>query len=367
MVCSPLRRGAMWMLSAAAVVTLIGCEKPVVGQAGAGVISGGVEFKINDYDVRTLELTADGEPLTYPTPVLVIPVTITNKGQDDFTYLPTHASPQMSEASTPLLYKDPGAEAALPPATKATVPSVSLAKGVLDGQQTLAKVLKPGETLEDLLLFQVPPAELGGKLILSLPPSWSRAKVPALIRMDYTPKEASGPRAAKPGEAIAFDKVTFTVNSAQNVYVKVKDSAVGEGYSKEPLLRIDYTINNGGDAGISYEPNHRTQGAAGARLSSDEGSHDRVQFGPTADAIGQVQGRQAIAAGAEIKDFVLFELPGDEVKAVVLEVPASLFGGAGVARVRLPYDATKPAMPAEMNKTAAPTPTPEAPKPDAPK
>jgi hypothetical protein len=354
MVCSPLRRRAMWMLGVAAVVTLVGCEKPVIGQAGASVEAGGVAFTVNAYDVRMLELTADGETFAYPTPVLVIPVTITNKGQDDLNYSPTHTSPQMSETATPLLYKDPGAEAKLPPESKATVQSVILSKGALAGQQVLAKVLKPGESVEDLLLFQVPPAELGGKLILSLPPTWHRGKVPVLVRMDYAPREATGPRAAKPGEAVAFGKVTFTVNSAQVAYIKLKDSAQGDGYSKEPLLRIDYTVSNGSEEGLSYEPNHRTQGAAGARLSSDEGSYSRVQFGASAEAVGQVNGKQALAAGGSVKDFVLFELPGDEVKSVVLEVPASLFGAAGIARVKLPYDATKPALPEEMKKPDAP-------------
>jgi hypothetical protein len=344
----------MWMLSAAAVVTLAACDKPVVGQAGAGVVAGGVEFVVKPYEVRMLELTVDGQTLSYPTPVLVIPISITNKGQDDFIYTPTHAAPQTSESATPLLYKDPGADQPLPPPTKVPVPGVLLAKGSLEGQQTLPKVLKPGESVEDLLLFQVPPAEVGGKLILSLPPAWSRAKVPALVRMDYTPKEPIGLKAAKVGEPVAFGKVTFTVDGASNVYVKIKDAAAGEGLSKEPMLRIDYTIVNGSDAAISYEPNHRTTGAFGARLSSSAGAYNRVQFGPTAEVTGQVQKRSPVAAGASIKDFALFEMPADDVKDLVFEMPAEQFGAQGVARVKIAYDATKPPEPAEMKKPDAP-------------
>lgn len=350
-----MKRTSARALSCAVALTLAalstGCEKPVVAEAGAPAVAGGLQFEVGSYDVRYLELTEGDETFEYPQPVLIIPLTITNQGEDAFNYNPSHNAPQMNEASTPLLYPDPGPEATLPPESKTPINGVLLSRGQLSGQITQAKSLAKGDSVKDLYLFE-PPPEGTSDLILSIPPAWHRGKTPVLFRLKYTPKQPKGPKVYGEGEGIAFDGVTFTVTGTETAYIKTTDTAQGEGFSTKPLFKISFSIENGRDDAITYDPNHRAvAGAPGARLfSAAEGAHKRVQFGPTTTPEGQLTDKREVAAGKTIKDYVLFEQPGEDVESLMLEYPASLFDGKGVARVNLDYTFKKPKLPEELAK-----------------
>ena len=342
-----------WALGASSVVLLgaLGCEKPVVASAGEAAVAGGVEFTVGQVELRYLELTEGEEVFEYPSPVLLVPVTMTNQGEKELSYSPAHAATQMNEGSTPLLYRAPGPEAALPPEQKATVNGVIISRGKVPGQLSSPKTLAKGESLTDVYLFEKPPADWS-ELILSLPPTWHRGKTPTLLKIAYQAATPKGPKVYEVNQAIEFDGVSFSVTGAQSLYVKTKDTAQGEGFSKNPLYKISFTIENKRDEEITYEPNHRAvAGAPGARLfSSAEGAHKRVQFGPTTSAEGQQEGRQKVAAGKKVEDYVLFELPGEEVSSLTFEMPASLFEGRGIARVLLNYEHNKPALPKELEE-----------------
>ena len=76
-----------------ASVALIGCgEQPEIANAGEAVAVGGMTFALGDHTARFLELVEGSQTYEYPRPVLVIPVTITNSGEGDFAYHPTHSS-----------------------------------------------------------------------------------------------------------------------------------------------------------------------------------------------------------------------------------------------------------------------------------
>lgn len=338
-------------------LALAGCEKPPVGQAGQPVAAGGMEFSVGEYDVRYLQLSEGGETFEYPRPVLIIPVTITNKGQDARPYSPTHEAAQMTEASTPLLYADPGPEAKLPPESKTPIAGAIIKKGQLAGQITEPTSIAAGASVTDLLLFQVPPKELTG-LVLSLPPTLHRGKMPVLVRIPYAPKAPAGPKVYAQGEPVKFKSASLTVSGSDVSYVEIDDTAQGKGFSTEPLLKVTYVVKNEGQEPLTYEPNHKVvSGALGAKLySSEEGAYNRVTFAATTNAVGQKTGKNSVKPGASVEDFVLFERPGEDVKELTFELPASLFNQEGIARVTLPYTYKNPELPAELKKKEAPKP-----------
>ena len=343
------RLGASLVLVALAALSLAAsCEEATVVPLGETATVGGMTFRVPDYDVRFIELNVDGKHYEYPRPVLTVPLTIKNVGQQPFVYNPTHQAPQMNEAVTPLLYSDPGPQAPLPPASKSPINGVFLQKGQLAGQILENRTLKPGEELRDIFLFEVPDAE-AGNLIFSVPPSMHRGEMPALIRIPYTPREPKGPRIYKSGEAVDFDGVTLTITGANVVYVKTQDTAQGEGYSSNPLLKISYTITNKAERPVEYEPGHRAVGDdPGAALFSKDDTFKRVQFIPTTTAVGQVNEEKILKSGESVQDFVLFEAP--DVGQLTLEYPAALFEREGKARIALEIDTKEPPLPQELQK-----------------
>lgn len=342
-------------LACASILALSGCgEKPVVSTAGQTATAGGVEFQVGTYDIKYVQLNEGAKTFEYPKAVMIVPITITNKGKQALPYAPSHKATNANEASTPLLYADPGPEQTLPPASKTPIPGIVFKKGTLAGQQTESATIAAGESLKDLLVFEVPPKGLSS-LVLSLPPTYHRGKVPVLFRVPYTAKTPKGPAVNKPGEAITLSGVDLTVNGNEIAYIETSDTADGKGYSAEPLLKISYTIKNGTDKDIIYTPNHKVTGAVGIKLSSaDEGSYKRVMFGATTSAVGQKLGKTSIKAGASIKDYVLFERPGKDVDKLLMEFPGSLFKAKGIARIELPYTYAEPKPPTAKKKAPKP-------------
>lgn len=331
-----------------ALVASAGCKAPVVAKATEPAVAGGIEFSLGEYEVRFLELTDGDKTVEYPRPVVVMPVTMKNVGSDNFIYNPTHSAQQMTEANTPLLYVDPGADAELPPSSKTPVPGVFLEKGELEGQITQATTIPAGESVTDLLLFEVPAKDVGN-LVLSVPPSMHRGDVPVLFRLAYTPKEPKGPTVYDVGQPIAFDSAKFKVTRRSVEYVKTDDAAQGEGYSSDPLLKIAYEITNTGQEPLTYEPGHRNVGGRGASLYGKADTFKRVRFPGTTSVEGQQRKESKIAPGESVKDFVLFEKPNED-QTVVLEFPASSFEQSGLARVSFEVSAEAPEMPEALTK-----------------
>ena len=351
-------------LFCAALACSAGCEEPVVAPPGGAAEIGGARIELGAYDVRYLELFDGAETVEYKRAVLALPITIKNIGEGALPYSPTHDARQGSELTAPLLYLAPDApEGAPPPASKgALIKGVYVSRGVVPGQINEARSIAPGESLTDLYLFELPP-EGAGELILSAPPTWHRAKVPALLRIDYAPKEASGPRVYAIAEGAAFDGALFQVDSVETAYIKTEDKTIGDGFSSEPLLRVRYTIKNESDAPLTYEPNHRAvAGAPGARLSAADGSAvGRIQFGPSTRPEGQLGGDTELAPQESVSDYVLFRQPEEGSGPLLLEFPAALFERRGTARVSFDYEYVNPTLPAELTPKSKPT----APAPDA--
>ncbi|MBA2663163.1 MAG: DUF4352 domain-containing protein [Bradymonadaceae bacterium] len=336
----------------ALLAALPACEKPLIAAAGESVTVGGINFQVQEYSVRYLELSGEGNTYEYPRPVLVIPVSIKNSGEGDFVYNPTYNAQQMTEAATPLLYPDPGAEVDLATAQKAPINGVFLQKGVMKEQITERRTLKAGESINDVFLFEVPDAA-STNLIFSLPPAMHRGELPVIFRMAFKPTKPQGPPVHEIGEAVTIGNVEFTVSAAETTFVKINDTAQGEGFSTEPVFKISYTITNNSSEALRYDPGHRElAGRRGAALFASNGAFSRVRFPATSSAQGQVERAASVDAGTSVKDFVMFEPPGKEVEAVMLELPAAVFEGNGLIRVNIPYQHKTPDKPKEMQKKA---------------
>ncbi len=334
----------------AVIFAATGCEKPAVTEMGSSVLAGGVEFDVTGYELRYLELSKDGKTIEYSEPVLAISVKATNKGEGAVTYNPSHRSQQMSEASTPLLYLDPGAEAELPPASKQTINGVYLEKGQLDAQVGSSTTLESGESLTDLFLFEIP-EDKKAPLILSLPPSMHRGETPVLVRIPYQYEEPEGPPVHQVGESVEIDGAAFAVESTTTEYVKTEDKSQGEGYSSDPLFKVTYKIENTGEETLTYNPSHRdVAGTRGAALYADGKTIKRVKPAATAIPEGQIDDRTEIEPGKSLTDISLFERPAKDSASVIFEYPANHFGGSGLMRVEIDYEHKDPELPKELKK-----------------
>ncbi|TXD41699.1 hypothetical protein FRC96_03755 [Lujinxingia vulgaris] len=338
------------LASLAAIVSLTACEEAVtIGPANQAQTVGGVTFEPGPYSARYLELDDQGSTIEYPRPVLTIPVTVTNAGEDNVVYSPSHASQQMTEGSTPLLYPAPPAETPLAEFSKAPISGVYLDRGSLPGQVTTTTTLAPGESISDIFLFELPDASVRD-LVLSLPPSMHRGKNPVLFALTYEPSTPEGPAVYEVGQSIDFEGVSFEVTAVDQSYIKLKDSSDKEGYSADPVLRIDYKLTNQGEEAVSFEPGHRDlSGRQGARLQSATASLNRVRLPSNTTAEGQLERDTEIAAGTSVTDFALFERP-DAAGSLTFEFPADHFARSGKVRVSIPFEPAEVAVPEEMKK-----------------
>lgn len=343
---------------AAALLFATGCEKPTVAQGSKATV-GGVEFEVGEYEIRYLEVADSSNTYEYPQPALVLPVTVKNVGEGDFTYTPTHSTQQMSEAQTPLLYVAPTGENAddLPPQNKTMINGVFLSKGQLPEQVTKNQTLAKGETVKDLLLFEVP--DEATKLILSIPPALHRGNLPVLFKVDFTPAEAMGPKVHAVGDPVAFGTSELAVTATSIEFVKTRDRQQGEGFSSEPLLKVSYKITNNGKEPVSYDPAHRAVGGRGASLYGKSSTFKRVKFGSSVIVDGQQDGTTMIEPGSSITDFVLFDRPPEGTTELTFEYPATLFGGSGLGRFAIEYEYKDPPKPKELEKPEPKKPEPE--------
>lgn len=352
----PSFRGLRFFLLLPALVGMVaalGCkEEPSLISASQPAIYGGVEFHLGQYSIQYLELSDEGgQTYAYPDPVLVIPLTVTNRGDDGIEYQPAHGGAAMSEGSTPLLYPAPVAgDDGVDWANfkKRPISGVNLERGRVAGQLRQTVTLQPGEDVTDLYLFELPdPAQ--SSLVFSVPPAMHRGELPLLMQIDYREPEPRGPIVYSVGEGIDFDGLIFTVTEVTQEFIKVEDTAQGTGYSTEPVIKVAYTIENKSDGPVSYDPAHRdVTGRQGALLQSLRTKFNRARFPATAAPEGQ-KNRTQIAAGDTLADYAIFERPDQDVESATFELSASHFGRSGRVRVSFGYQKAEVAQPEEMS------------------
>lgn len=343
------------LVTAVLALALMGCdEKPQLHPGSQPATAGGMKFELGDYHLRYLVLTdSDGQVVEYPAPVLAIELTMTNTGEDDFDYDPTHSDSATSERSTPLLYPAPegeGDEIDWEQFSPRPIEGVLLHRAQWDQQQQESVTLSPGDSVTDYFLFQVP-GEDQSDLVFSVPPSMHRGELPVMLRFDYVPTQPEGPTLYEVGDEIDFDGVYFTVTSVEQTYVKVEDASQGEGYSSEPVLKVSYTLRNESGETITFDPAHRNiSGDQGAVLDSQAVDFRRFLFPSTARPENQQRGRVDVEPGETIEDFTAFERPREAADLVTFILPASHFDRSGRVRVGFSYTPEEVELPEELQE-----------------
>ena len=350
----PERRGTRFSFFFACLLVVIGglgCEEsPEIHSSDQPASLGGVQFEIDEYHIRYFELTDNGDTIEYPDPVLAIGVNITNTGETDFVYNPTHQSREMSEARTPLLFPAPDTpEVDWDEFTPHHISAVHLERGSWDQQLQTSNTLAPNESLTDYFLFELPdPTQRN--LILSIPPAMHRGDLPIFIEFTYVESEPEGPPVYSVGDSIDFDDVTFTVTNVEQAYIELEDSSEGEGFSNDPVLRISYTIENNSDESIRFDPAHRDlSGNEGAFVQSLHTSFNRIRFPANTEPVGQ-QTRVNIEPGEAIEDFATFERPDERVDSATFMLAAQHFDRSGRVRVSFPYTPADIELPEELQQ-----------------
>lgn len=337
-----LHRSATTVAILCLLFALSGCEDdPEIHDADTPALAGDVQFEFQDHELRYLELTDEnGETLEYPDPVLAIELQITNVGEDDYVYDPPHDARQMSEADTPMLYDyqapdDPEAmeweEFSPDP-----IPGVELQEGDWERQIDQSRTLGPEESLTDYLLFE-PPTDDQRPLLLSIPPVMHRGETPTFIQFDYTAPEPVGRAVYGIGDTLEFDGVEFTVTDITQEYLELEEDGE-EGFSNEPVLRLDYTIENTTDESIDYNPDHDDlTGRDGPLIRSGDIDFARVRFpGDTAPVDQKTE--TEIEAEESIEDYAVFERPSRATESATFVLSASHFDRTGTVRVDFSFE-----------------------------
>ncbi len=338
-------------LLALVALFLIGCdEKPQVFPADQPALYQGVEFELGTYTIRYLELTDDGQTYEYPDPVLVVPLTIRNRGESELAYNPTHRNQEMSEASTPLLMPGvAGDEIDWEAFSRRPIPGVVVERGTVEGQRQRSANLAPGEELTDLFLFELPDPD-ESILFFSIPPTMHRGDLPLFLRINYRqPSEIEGPQVASVGDTLEFDGVSFQVTEVSQTYVRLTEGD-RDGFSSDPVVKVSFTVTNNSDEPVVYSPGHRElSGSRGALLHSLHSEFNRVRFGSSITVQDQVD-RSAIDPGESVEDFALFERPpaGANVGQTTFELGANHFQRSGRVRVAFAYEHEDVEQPEEL-------------------
>lgn len=341
----PRLRGIPLAVIAVALL-VIGCkDEPQIFPEDSAASAGGVEFELAEYHIRHLELNEDGETIEYHDPVLAMKVDITNVGEDEFIYNPTHASSEMSQARTPVLYDieegsidgAEGYEVDWDNFNPPPISAVRLEEGDWDEQHRDTVSVAPEGTISDYFLFELPESE-PTELLLSIPPSMHRGELPVFIDIDYTSPESHGPRVYDVGDTIEFDDVTFTVDEITQEYIEMEDESEGDGFSNDPVLRIAYTIENTSEQAVSYDPAHGDlTGNQGPLVQSLDVDFNRARFPADSTPVGQV-GSVAVEPGDSVEDFATFEPPEEPAENATFILSGSHFEQSGRVRVSFSYE-----------------------------
>ncbi|MEL6178931.1 MAG: DUF4352 domain-containing protein [Myxococcota bacterium] len=346
----------MVMAGAMLGILAAGCSKPTLGTQGEPAQEEGAPLTVTVTEVKLerIELEGPDGPLIFAKPALAVRVKFENTGEASVPYQPSHTLDKVQSSNVPVLYVDPGYPEKPIDSSAVAVPAVYLDGLLMPGQQEALVQIAAGSSLEDLFLFQ-PPQEETLPLLLAVPSSVHGGKQPLYIKINYEQTDVAPPPVVGKGEAAKLANAEVTVTSAGIQYVEMVDTSREEkGFSKSPVLQINYTIKNTGDKPLTYSPNHNASGndVAGMALheKGGKGVYMRVRFGADREVVGQMTVDTTIAPGKEAKDFVLFERPPENIKELLFLMPGKTVGSSGLARVGIPYTYSNPDKPAELQK-----------------
>jgi hypothetical protein len=353
-------------LAAAAALTIVatGCATPPVVSLGQPVTLGTVSATVTGVELAVVDLEGPTGAAPTAEPVLLVSLAVQNAGPEPVRYDLAWGTTTATQAQTALLFVDPGEEIVL--SSAGNIPVLQLAGWEYPADPVAAATrVEPGQTLQDVLLFQAPPAD-ATSLLLSLPPGLFgiENKLPAYVRIPFTRPEA--PRAPAPGamgEEIAGDGFSLRVDGVEQAYARLTNAQGRGGFSTTPLLRLNLTLRNTGDSTIEFVPERANRSIDPPSLTDPTGAPlERATFDDGVAADGLIAERRQIGAGESLQTFLLFKRPDPSVTQLSFTFPGKRVGATGLIRVTVPYaHVAEIPEPPEMNPEPIQAPAPDAP------
>ena len=352
-----LKQRSVAVLSAAVLLLLFcgpGCETPPEVGMNQALVQGTVEVSVTGYSVAYLDLETTTGSVQTTEPVLLINMSVTNNGSNALQYDLGWSTGSSTQADTTLLFNHTAEKVVDSIVSGNIIRQLNLQQNRYLADPVSAPVSIPaGETIEDVLLFQLPP-EGTSRLVLSVPPRVFGPEItlPGYITISYStppPEEIAAPPVVGVGQPHQGDVYSFQVTTTSFDRVRMIDStSEGPGYTRDPLLRIDYTLTNTSDQVIAYTPPTITGTTDQPVLTSSAGiSVPRAEISANYSIEGQITQPRQISPGQSVSDFVLFTSPGGSGN-VRLSFPGQRLGGSGMVRVDIPFTETQPPTPQEI-------------------
>lgn len=325
------------------------CESAPEASLGQAITQGTVTVQVDEADLRFLDLEGPTGGAQTEAPHLVVRVSLTNNGGDPLTYDLGWSLSAGTQADTPLLFVDPGADAE--PTAGANITGTMLSSYAwLDDPITGTTSVAGGATIDDWLVFDAPP-EGATHLVLSLPPRMFGPEVsaPAYVRFPAPSGEVAPPAFAPAGEAIEGDGFRFRVVGTETRWARLNSATEGEGFSSEPLLFLHFEVTNTGTTTAEWVPVSADGRFDAPALSTLDGTPiARAEFAPGVTPTESASDRQAIGAGETYRGTLLFKRPAQGATDLRLTLPGKRLGATGLVRAMVSYAYADPAEPAEL-------------------
>lgn len=340
-----------WIIVALAALALAftACKKPEEVGPNQAMTQGDAAVTVTGVELVRLDLETSSGPVALRKPALRVDVKVSAVGETAVHWDPGFSAGGATQARNVLLFAANTWKDGL--SSSNNLSALSTEKYVyLDDPITEAVDIAPGETIEDVLLFEAPSS--GTKnLVLSIPPRvfGQEAKLPGYISIPFSANTPDERAVATLGEAYEAREFTFKVTKSDVLYQRLKQADGKDAVSRDPLLRIDFEVTNTSEQAIEYLPTMLSGGVDFPALVDQRDSlQNRATFREDVDVVGQLRQRTTIAPGKTIKDFILFDRPTRGVEELRLFYPGKRLGGTGLVEIQLPYTWKNPELPKEF-------------------
>lgn len=333
----------------ALALSFTACSKPVQVTQDEAMVQGTASVQVTGHALLQLDLEGPAGAVALERPALRVDVRVQNNGDVPMRWDPGFSAVGATQAQNVLLFAATSWESGLSPANNIAVLDTG-AYTYLDDPVREPVEIAPGEAIDDVLLFAAP-ASSANNLILSIPPRvfGPEIKLPGYISIPYTAAAPAERTIAGLKEAAETGALTFTVSAADVVHQPLKNAEGTDVISRDPLLRIRFTVKNTSDKAIEYIPTRMASGIDFPALTDQNGAlQNRATFAVGVEPVGQIRERQSIAPGKSVTDFILFDRPTRGVETLHLTYPGKRLGGTGLVRAEFPYTWANPDLPEEF-------------------
>ena len=218
----------------------------------------------------------------------------------------------------------------------------------LEDPVTAPQAIPPGGTLEDLLVFDAPPA---GPLLLSLPPSIfaTGAQMPAYVTLPEAPAPTPALTDLGAGEIAELPGVQLAITAVDTAWARLQGPNGTAGYSDAPLVHVRFRVTNQGSTTREFVPVEANRSLDAPSVATTEGTTlGRAEFPARVAATERAATRQAIAPGESYDGVLLFERPAPTTTGLVVRLPGVRLGTTGLAQFSIPYTYADPPAPADL-------------------